>query len=191
MRFTREGLLTALLVVAALFVGSAIMERLPSTTDVYERPYEHAVAIGEDATLRTGVVKVTGVRAAEQVRSSGRTAATEGVWLVADLEWTPTREAQPLSLSSVRVEDAEGNQYGGLGPITASCGPGQPGITLLCQVPVEVPKDAVPGATLRIPALGSVNGPDDVAVVDLGLTEESVAAPEKILALKAATEEVR
>ncbi len=170
MRFTRDGIVTVLLVIAALFLGSVITQRIPNPQETLNAPFEHEVGLGEPVTMRTGVVTVTGVRAAKQVTSFVDTATTRGVWLVIDTEWTPRHEPYLLSGAEARIRATDGRSFGGDSVLTTSCTPTQPGVTFVCSFAFEMDPAALPGAKALLPAslLGEA---DDVAVVDLGLDE--------------------
>ena len=181
MQFTRDGIVTVLLVIAALFLGTVVTERIPDPQETLNAPFDHEAGVGEPVAMRTGVVTVTGVRAAKQVTSFVDTATTRGVWLIVDTEWTPQHEPHILSGSEVRIRAADGRSFGGDSVLTASCTPTQPGITFLCSFAFEMDPKALPGATVLLPAslLGEA---DDVAVVDLGLDE---AAAQRLAAATA------
>lgn len=172
MQFTRDGITTVLLVIAALFLGTVVADRIPDPQTMLNAPYEHEAKLGEPITLRTGVLRVTGVRAAKQVTSFNDTASTRGIWLVADAEWTPQHEPHPLLGSEVRVKTTDGRRFGGAPVLTTTCLPTQPGITFVCSFAVEMDPAGVAGSTLLVPAL-VLDEADDVAVVDLGLDEAS------------------
>ena len=185
MRLTRSGLLTALLVVAALFVGTAITERIPTAEDVFEARFSHNAAVGDPVRLRTGTVRATDVRAGATVTYNREVAQTSGVWVVIDLEWTAAGEPRPLPLGSLVLEAADGRRFGGLPALLVTCSPGQPGLVHTCHVPFEVTPDALAGSRLLAPAGTSVDSPDDVAVIDLGI---DAARAETMAAAKDALE---
>lgn len=92
MRFTRDGLLTVILVVAALFVGSALAQHLPNPDDFRDEPYPVAGAFGEPVRLRNADITLTGVQPAKRVELYGNVAVTTGVWLVVDVTYAPRDE---------------------------------------------------------------------------------------------------
>ena len=171
MKLTRQGLLTAILVVAALFVGSSVSAWIPTADDLFTEPFLHHAQSGDPVALRTGTVTVTGLRSAQQLSYLGQTAITGDLWLVVDLTWGAASEPATLNLSELRVETADGVRYGGLPALTPTCGPAQPGIPLRCQAQFELPAAVLQGATLLVPASFGVSSGDDVAVVDLGLDD--------------------
>lgn len=171
----RHRALTWVLVLAGLGVTQVLQSHTPSPSDA-SRPYERTAAVGQPVALRAGDVTVTGVR--------GGTAAvvapdpgfrSPGVLVVADLTWTPRNNTAALLAGQLEGEDGRTwtvTTRGSRGGI--ACGYGVPGITLVCAVIVELPPDALPGATLQL----RVNGDDrfdDEAVVDLGVTADQAA----------------
>lgn len=175
MRLTREGLLTAVLVVAALFVGSSLTERLPQPSAVLEAPFLHAGAVGDTIALRTADVTVHGITGSPLVRSFSDTAQTPGVFLVAEIEWAPRGQASMLSGAVPEVVAADGRVFGGFQAVSNNCGPAQPGLPVRCQLAFEVATDAAAGAHLLIPAGPTTGTADDVADIDLGITPEQAA----------------
>lgn len=182
MRLTRDGLVTSLLVVGALFVGSALEDRVPDATDLFSDRFEVGVRIGEPASLRTGIVTVTDVRSARELTHNMDIATTAQVFLVVDLTWEPTGSANPLILSSVTFETADGVRYAGQPGLQTYCGQTNPGLPVDCVVHFELPADRIAGGHLLVPSLETVDGSDVVAVVDLGLdgnvAESLATAPE-------------
>ncbi|MDO5677167.1 MAG: hypothetical protein Q4G35_06625 [Propionibacteriaceae bacterium] len=168
MKFTREGLLTLLIVVAALFVGSRVVQLIPSSDEQFGRPFEHHAAVGEATEIRTGTVKVTGFDSAVEIEGHGAVAASTALFLVVDFEWLAKDQPHLFSVTEIVLQAADGRRFGGPAPVVAACLPGQPHIKLACQAPFEVPADALEGATLRMPAATHTER-DDVVIVDLGI----------------------
>ena len=185
MRFTRNGVVTALLVIAALFVGSMVTDRLPKADDAQNRPYHLHGAVRDPVEMRKGTLLVTGLRYAKQVQSYSDVAGTQGIWLVVDLEWTPSTQPFILSGADSRVEAASGKQYGGPSPLTTTCTSVQAGITHTCAFAFEMNPAALAGATLLIPASANLKASDDLAVIDLGIDEGRADA------LAASTESIK
>lgn len=172
---TRQGVATALLVVAALFVGSLVTARLPQPDALLDRPFEHHGALGAPVMLRTGTVSVTGLRSGTQASGYLDVAVTRAIWLVTDLEWTPARNAAPLNSLEARIIAPDGRQFGGAAEVTPLCSRTQTGVTFVCSIAFEMDPTAVAGASLHVPAAGSIDDADDVAVIDLGLDAERAA----------------
>lgn len=168
MKFTREGVLTAIIVVVALFLGSRIVQLIPSADEQFGRPFEHHAAVGDAVEVRTGTIKVTGLSSATEVENFGSVAATTALWLVVDYEWKTVKEPRAYAVSLIELMAADGRTYGGLSPIATGCNPGQPHIKVLCQAIVEMPADALEGAVLHMPA-GTGDERDDLVIVDLGI----------------------
>lgn len=168
MRFTRDGLLTAVIVVLALFLGSQVVQLIPSAEEQFGRPFEHHATVGEAVSVRTGTLKVTGVQTGQEIELYHQVASTTALWLVVDFEWLAKDRPAPYAVTEIRLLTPDGRTYGGVPPVAAACIPGQPHITLHCQAPIEVPADALEGAVLRLPA--ALNSElDDVVFVDLGI----------------------
>lgn len=170
MRLSRDGFLTAILVVAALFVGSFVTSRMPNPDSLLtERPFLHDVGLNQTVELRTGSVTVTRIETAKQVEIYSQVAASEGVWLVATVRWSPVGEPELIGGSQPVVRAADGRTFGGIQAVTNNCGSTQPGLMVQCQLAFEVAPDALQGAHLLIPAGSSVTASDDVAEIDLGI----------------------
>lgn len=176
MRFTRNGSLTAILVVAALFIGSFVTNRLPQPDHFrQEMPFITQGTIGENIGLRTGNVTVERVQAAKSVELYSQVAVSSGVWLVFDIVWAARGEPSTLMGSAPVVVAADGRRFGDMQAVVNNCGPAQPGLPVSCQLPFEVPEDALSGARLLIPAGISTTSNDDVAEIDLGIDEQVAA----------------
>lgn len=125
--------------------------------------------------LRTGTVSVTGLRSGTQASGYLDVAVTRAIWLVTDLEWTPARNAAPLNSLEARIIAPDGRQFGGAAEVTPLCSRTQTGVTFVCSIAFEMDPAAVAGASLHVPAAGSIDDADDVAVIDLGLDAERAA----------------
>jgi hypothetical protein len=157
--------------VAALLFGSWAASHLPTSDSVTNDQFLRAGTTGQDVELRMGSVKVTQVRSAAEVQSGNQVARTPGIWLVVDVDFTPRNE--PRSLLSPQLSDSMERNFGGFQAIdSAPCGPGQPGMVLGCTFALELPKDALQGATLLLHLEDSFSKvPFDVASIDLGIDE--------------------
>ena len=163
--------LTIPVLAAALLFGSWTASHLPTSSSVTNDQFIRAGMVGQSVDLRTGSVKVTQVRSAAEVQSGGQVAKTPGIWLIVDVNFTPKNEPRPLL--EPQLSDSKGRDFGGGQAITpAACGPGQPGLVLGCTFALEIPKDALPGATLLLHSENSFSTvPFDVASIDLGIDE--------------------
>lgn len=177
MRLTRSGLLTGLIVVLALWVGSIVTSWLPDPQQVYAASFFRPGTVGETVSIRSYNVTVTGVRAGPEVATDAQVAVTRSLWLVVDLTWSPTDAAiawssegvaSQLTAAEPRLMSADGREFGGLPGITTTCGAAQPGLPLTCSVPFEVPPDALEGAHFWFPS-SYVGAMDDVADIDLDI----------------------
>ena len=175
MKLTRDGALTAILVIAALFVGSVVSGLFPSAADVLRRPYLHASTLGEPVELRNGTVNVTGVATAREVQAGAVVATTSQVWTVVDVTFLARDEPVQFPVESIRLRATNGRHYGGQLISGGPCGLGQPGIEQGCQFAYEMPVEALEGAVLLVPASATLSGPDDVAEFDLGIDAERAA----------------
>lgn len=176
MKFSRNGLITSVLVVAALFVGSYISSILPVPDRILsERPFLHEAEIGDTVRLRTADASVTAVQTSKEVELLGQIAGTSGIWIVFDITWNPQRVPSVLPNRAVAVRAADGRTFGETQAVTNNCGPTQPGLPVVCQIAIEITEDALEGARLLIPAGGSIRASDDVADFDLGIDADRAA----------------
>lgn len=176
MRFTRNGLITAVLVVAALFVGSFVAERMPRPEGyLTEQPFIHEGEIGQTVVLRTGEVSVVGVYAAKTVELFLDVSESADVWLVVDVRWTPLGEPHLIGGSTAAIAASDGRTFGGSQPVNNICGRTQPGLTVGCQMAFEISADALEGAQILLPAESSVRTGDGVAQIDLGIDAATAA----------------
>lgn len=175
MRLSRSGLLTTLLVIAALFVGSALTSALPDPEESRLDPFPVAGALGEPVRLRTSEFTLTGVRPAKTVELHNTVAATAGVWLVVAVTYEPLGQPGTLTGSQGGLRSRDGRWFGGTQAIANNCGPANPGLPVTCDLPFEVPVDALEGLILAIPAEAGSWGADQVTDIDLGITPERAA----------------
>lgn len=169
----RSAVLTVLVLVTALVVGAWVTSLVPIADDLGERPFVHEAAVGDEVLLRTGTVTVTGVRAANELAHAGQVAATEGVWLLADVTFDPRGETRYLPQPWLVTPD--GTRYGDRQALTLPCGPAQPGLPVVCTLALELPSEALEGAHLWIPAdHHGLDHPDDILDVDLALDAAAV-----------------
>lgn len=177
MRLTRTGLLTAFIVVLALWVGSMVTSWLPDPQKVYSDSFFTPGRVGNTVTIRSYEVTVTGVRAGLEAATDSQVSLTRGLWLVVDLTWSPqdatiawAREGTGSRLAATEplLVTLDGRTYGGLPGLGLTCGAAQPGVPLTCSIPFEVPPDALEGAHFWFPS-STVGAMDDVADIDLGI----------------------
>ena len=179
--------LTIPALVAALLFGSWAVSHLPTSSSVTNDQFLRAGTVGQPVDLRTGSVKVTGVRSAAEIQSGNQVATTPGIWLVVDVDFTPRNE--PRNLLPPQLSDSMERSFGDSQAINVPpCSSGQPGMVLGCTFALELPTDALTGATLLLHSEGSLSTvPFDVASIDLGIDDsraEQLAAETGRVVLK-------
>ncbi len=179
--------LTVPALTAALLFGTWAVTHLPTSSSVANAQFIRSGTVGQSVDLRTGSVKVTGVRSAAEIQSGNQVAKTPGIWLVVDVDFTPRNE--PRDLLSPQLSDSMERSFGGFQAITVPpCSAGQPGMVLSCTFALELPTDALSGATLLLHSEDSLSRvPFDVASIDLGIDQsraEQLAAETGRVVLK-------
>ena len=179
--------LTVPALTAALLFGSWAVSHLPTSSSVANAQFIRSGTVGQSVDLRTGSVKVTGVRSAAELQSGNQVAKTPGIWLVVDVDFTPRKEPRDLLLP--QLSDSMERSFGGFQAITVPpCSAGQPGMVLSCTFALELPTDALSGATLLLHSEDSLSRvPFDVASIDLGIDQsraEQLAAETGRVVLK-------
>ena len=156
------------LIIAALAAGRAVTTAYDDDTGL-DRPYLVSGSLGRPVGLRYADVTATGVDGSTVV-SPNLGMTTTGVWLVIPLKIVT--KGEPAQVRYAAVEDARGRIFLANGNRSQySPGLAQPGVPRYASVLVELPADAVPGAHLRV-ALDSLDQRrDDMADIDLGLTQ--------------------
>lgn len=164
---------TIAFVLAALALARVIGGEFPEPIEEFQEPHTVAAAVGEEASLRTARVTVEDVRLGSSIVGQGVALPTDGVWVVADLTLTPRDE--DAALSYAQVVDGQGRVFRATQPGSRTCAGSGPQIPLRCSLAIEVPAEAVPGATLQ---LGTGVDPrfDNLLEVPLGLTAADVEA---------------
>lgn len=179
--------LTVPALTAALLFGSWAVSHLPTSSSVANAQFIRSGTVGQSVDLRTGSVKVTGVRSAAEIQSGNQVAKTPGIWLVVDVDFTPRNEPRDLLLP--QLSDSMERSFGGFQAITVPpCSAGQPGMVLSCTFALELPTDALSGAILLLHSEDSLSRvPFDVASIDLGIDQsraEQLAAETGRVVLK-------
>lgn len=179
--------LTVPALTAALLFGSWAVSHLPTSSSVANAQFIRSGTVGQSVDLRTGSVKVTGVRSAAEIQSGNQVAKTPGIWLVVDVDFTPRKEPRDLLLP--QLSDSMERSFGGFQAITVPpCSAGQPGMVLSCTFALELPTDALSGATFLLHSEDSLSRvPFDVASIDLGIDQsraEQLAAETGRVVLK-------
>ena len=179
--------LTVPALTAARLCGSWAACNLRTSSSVANAQFIRSGTVGQPVDLRTGSVKVTGVRSAAEIQSGNQVAKTPGIWLVVDVDFTPRNEPRDLLLP--QLSDSMERSFGGFQAITVPpCSAGQPGMVLSCTFALELPTDALSVATLLLHSEDSLpRVPFDVASIDLGIDQsraEQLAAETGRVVLK-------
>ncbi|WP_315096317.1 hypothetical protein [uncultured Cellulomonas sp.] len=163
-------------VLAALAVGHAVVTAFPVSERV-QASFVRPATIGEPVELRYARLTAgepTGSTVLDN--DDGTLLATPGVWLVVPLTLEVT--GQPRALGFAELLGGDGRTYtvftGGRSWFLS--GTAQPGIPRYATLRVELPPEAVPGAHLRVGLLQKDQRRDDVADIDLGLTQADADA---------------
>ncbi len=165
---------TGALVLAALAVGQAIgtVDRYEGT---FEQPHEVTGRLGDPVPMRLGSLTVTDVALAPAAEGAfAGYVSHDGLFLLATFEFTSSSEDVGIYWAELR--DSAGRIYDPNTRGDVTCRASPPGISVRCQVLVEAPLDALPGARLALSSNGLDQRYDSMAVVDLAITREQVAA---------------
>ena len=173
----RSTLGVGALVVAGLAVTQALDTLLPSATggefgSGAQRPFVREGVPGSAVALRAGDLTVTSIEGATTLEEEGaHPLSTEAVFLVVHFTWTP--RTQKGSISVVEVAGAGERVFRatsvGSGRDGVTCPYPPPGVTADCTAVVEVPRDALPGATVTLSTNAFDDGLDDVAQLEVGV----------------------
>jgi len=160
------------LVLAALAVGRVVTDQLPDARDVGSAPIERTVQIGEVAHLRIGDVTVVKIQGGKVWSGIAEAKTTPGIWIVADLAFTPSQQDSAISMAAIR--DDAGHVWS-MGRGTSTCKGVIPGVPMTCQVAVEVPAQTMSGAELVLRWNPYDLRWDDQAIIPLTIDADSVA----------------
>lgn len=168
----------AVLLVAALATGRAVEGLMPVGEEA-AAPFERTGGVGDRVETRWGDVEVTSVSGSTRIADSyGTVHVTGGVYVVVD--WTYTAAGEPQIPAYVALRDTEGRVFRTSAERNpySSGGAAQPGIARRVAAAIEVPADAIAGAQLVVTLENNPENHrrDDVAVVDLGLTQDDADA---------------
>ncbi|MBM6400537.1 hypothetical protein [Phycicoccus sonneratiae] len=165
----REGLLTVVLVVAALAAGRAVEAWTPDDRDGFGRPFVHEAAVGDTVSLRYAEVRADRVDGAPVLdRGALAPMKSPGLWVVTTLTVTPTLDN--LVLANASLVDGRGRELQLGGRNVRLCAAATPGVATACVVAFEVPVDAAAGSRLRVARSAQEIRGDDLLEVDLGIT---------------------
>lgn len=169
----RRRLGAGVLVVAALAVGRVVTDRLP-TTEIASRPYERHAVVGETVPMRVADLTVTEVQGSPTLVTTTEGYRTPGLWIAAFLTVVPREKTSTVTYAAIRATD--GRTWETKGRNRMLCASGLSGLPTRCAAYVDVPPEALPGASLLV-ARGGGGGDlrmDDMAVIDLGITKQKV-----------------
>lgn len=171
----RAQLGTGALVIAALSVGQVLVEHLPSVERA-GRPFEHRIAIGESIAMRPGKLTVTKVDGARSVQPElGDRLVSPGVIVVVTFDFTPSVPETSITYGELRDSDARITAISVFGARSAINCPRPPvGITSHCTAILEADPATLAGARLALAPTAIDPRFDDMAVVDLDITDREV-----------------
>lgn len=159
-----------ILVVLALAAGRLLDENLPAGGDSL-RPYERHGVVAEVVATRWADVAVVRVAGAPQIIDRGTLTVSPGLWVVVEVDATP--HLDPFSVGWAELRGGDGTTYSrSRGSLL--CAPTNPGFTTGCVITIEAAPEALPGARIALAGNLVDQRADDMAVVDLGITEETV-----------------
>ncbi|MFX0537576.1 hypothetical protein ACQBAT_01050 [Ornithinimicrobium sp. Y1847] len=156
-------------VLASLALARAVGDRFPDPAAVYAAPHEVAAAWEEPAELRTVVITLGEVSAGERLQAGSALYATEGVFVVVDLEYEPT--ITDVGLSHAELVAADGRTYQPTRRDANTCIVASPAIPETCSIAFELPADAAPGATLHLATNAFNQSYDSLLVAPLPIAE--------------------
>ena len=176
-RPSRSQLGTGALVVAALAVGQTLNERLPDGSDA-TRLFERHVRMGQTLEMRTGDFTPRSVEGATTIlRSIGSSIRSPGVVVVLSFDFVSRGEPSSIRYGELRDADGRVTVFGPTGDRNlVTCGARTVGIVVHCTAVVEADPDTLAGSTIALS--GDELDPrfDDMAVVDLQISDADVRA---------------
>jgi hypothetical protein len=163
-------------VLAALAVGHVVVTAFP-VDERASASFVRPAVVGEPVALRYARLTAgepTGSTVLDN--DDGTLLGTPGVWLTVPL--TIEAVGQPRALGFAELVGGDGHSYmvfsGGRSWFLP--GTAQPGVARYATLRVELPPEAVPGAHLRLGLDQRDQRRDDVADIDLGLTQADADA---------------
>jgi hypothetical protein len=170
----------AVALVAAVAVAHVVTERVPVVEQGVSDPFVRAGALGHRVHLSYADVEVTDVRPAQYLGSEISTDLARlagGVWILVSVDLSATRK--PELIENAWLVDPEGRRY--VSSKRSQCEQTleiATGVTTHALYCFDVPPDRLAGLHVRV-ARGDVavdqTSSDDLADVDLGLSEKDVA----------------
>jgi hypothetical protein len=165
----------SVLILAALATGRVVSTAYDEDQQ-FSGPFLVPGTVGRAVDLRYADVTALDVQGSTVVKPQlGTNLTTTGVWLVVPLRIV--LKGEPGEVRYAAVVDREGRTYLAKGTSRSQyeAGTSQPGLPRYAAVVVEVPKDAVEGARLRVALDALDTRRDDMADIDLGLTAADAA----------------
>lgn len=171
----RAQLGTGALVIAALSVGQVLTEHLPSVERA-GRPFEREIAVEQAVTMRPGKLTVTKVEGARSVQpEQGDRLLSPGIIVVIAFDFTPRVPETTITYGELRDADGRVTEVSPFGARSAINCPRPPvGITTHCTAIVEADPGTLAGARLALAPTAIDPRFDDMAVVDLDITDRDV-----------------
>lgn len=176
-RPTRSQLGTGALVVAALAVGQTLNDHLPDGSDA-GRLFERPVSVGERLEMRAGDLTPVAVDGATSIlRDIGSGIRSPGVVVVVHFDYVARSEPAAIRRGELRDGDGRVTVFGGSGQRNrVTCAARVVGIVVHCTAVVEADPDTLVGARLGLSADDDDDRFDDMALVDLAIDADDVAA---------------
>ncbi|MCE0539193.1 hypothetical protein LWF15_27200 [Kineosporia rhizophila] len=171
---TRAGV--AVLIIVALAVGRFVSQY---SDDVLgqTRPFLREGTVGKPVDLRYAQVTATDAQGSACVSAGfNGTFRSPGVFVVVPVKIVPKGRAAQFQYAA--IEDSEGRLYttSTLGRSSFDMGSAQAGVARYATVMIEMPKDRVAGARLRLALNELYTKQDDMTDIDLGISQKDVDA---------------
>ncbi|NLJ53369.1 MAG: hypothetical protein GX344_04440 [Intrasporangiaceae bacterium] len=167
---TRNRVAGVLLVLAALAAGRFLDENLPAGGDSL-RPYDRHGLVQMAVPTRWADVEAVRVSGAPQVIDRDTLAVSPGLWVVVEVNATP--HVDPFTIGWAELRGGDGRTYSrGRGSLL--CSATNPGLTAGCVVTIEAAPESLPGSSIALSGNAMDQRADDMAVIDLGITQEVV-----------------
>lgn len=165
------------LVVLALVLGQWLHQQLPARADS-SRPFEESVGVGDTATMRTGELTVLSVDGAPSIAPrGGQGLVTPGVFVAVDFTFTPRGERSSLRYADLRDNTGRVLPFFGYSSRSSlQCDGRLVGRPVRCRAVVEADPATLAGASVGLAPSSIDERWDSMAVVDLGIDADDVAA---------------
>lgn len=176
-RPSRSQLGTGALIIAALAVGQTLNEHLPDGSTA-GRLFERPVSIGKTLEMRAGDLTPVSVDGAHSIlRDSGSSIRSPGVVVVVHFDYVARNEPGALLRGELRDGSGRVTIFGPSGQRNrVTCPARVVGIVVHCTAVVEADPDTLAGAKLGLSANDDDDRFDDMALIDLAIDDDDVAA---------------